>query len=1828
MSMNNRKARKIITFFDYTAIILKIILSLRNFLHKHNVLIMLNNNLKQLLVCICLFWANASWSQVNLGNDTTLCAGQNITLNATTAGATAYLWSTGANTASITSTGFNTYSVTVSVGASTLIDTLNITACQTDLCNREQGNIWYFGFGGAGLNFNTNPPTVLTNGQVNTFEGVSTISDLSGNLLFYTDGITVWDRNHTIMTNGAGLFGNPSSTQSGVIVPHPARSNIYYIFTTDFNNGTNGCRYSVVDMNLRGGLGDVISTQKNILLFSNHTERITAVKHCNGRDYWVATHEFGNANFRTYLIDQNGLNTSPLIQAIGSAHTGSTANKLAYMRFSADGTKMATTIFVDRIVEVFDFNNSTGAYSNPISMFSNNFGEAYGVEFSADSRLLYVSKLQAPSQLYQLDLTSNNSATILSTMTLIAQHPLRYAYGALQLGPDGRVYVCRSNVDGVPSTPNLRNNYLAVINNPSNLGISCNFQDSAIHLLNGGGYLGLPNFIQSSFASPAPAIQGVTIQGNSVSDTFCSIPQNVTYFINRPNTCGLDSIRWYLNGTILSAFTDTFVNINLNTVGNQTLIAQVFTACQTGADTLNLLVNPFTINLGNDTTLCASQSNTLNATQASASTYIWSTGATTATINTNNFNIYSVTVTNQGCTAVDTFVVNPCQADLCNRQQSNIWYFGFSGAGLNFNTNPPTVLTNGQVNTFEGVSTMADLNGNLLFYTDGIRIWDRNHTIMTNGSGLLGNSSSGQSAVIVPHPARANLYYVFTTDAWETGTNYGCHYSVVDMNLRGGLGDVIVSQKNILLFSNFTEKLTAVKHCNGRDYWVSSHEFGNANYRTYLINQNGLNTTPLIQTIGSVHAGTASNRGGLMRFSSDGKKMAAGIYSANRLEVFDFDNSTGIFSNLISLNLTQGPYGVEFSPDARLLYLSELEPVSRLRQFDLSSNNAATILASSTLLASNSNSIYDYGQLQLAPNGRIYVAGRFNNASANFLSTINNPNNLGVSCNFQSNTVNLGTGRADLGLPNFIQSNFALAAPAIQGISIQGNPANDTFCVIPQNVTYFINRPNTCGLDSIRWYLNGTVVAGFADTFATINLNTAGTQTLIAQVFTACQTGADTLNIQVTNPPNNLSVGADRFICGTIAAPLSATAGFTSYLWSNGQTNANITATAAGNYSVTATDLCGTRRADTVLVFGFPAATVSITGVSSICAGETAVWTSSYGFSYEWSTGAITDTIQLNTAGNYSLTIVDDNACTATVNRSLVVNATPSVILNPLNVNCFNGNDGNINAIVSNGLPNYTFLWSNAATSQNISGLTAGSYIVTVTDANNCTVSSSNTITEPTSISISSTFITQTTCGLADGGIVINVMGGNPNYTFLWSNAATSQNINGLAAGNYIITATDANNCQMVQNFIINSSSSLSISTNSTANVSCFAGNNAFINPNISGGTAPYTFLWSNNATTQNISGLPVGVYNLTVTDAAACIINLSTITISQPTAISLSLQSIQNNPCHNNSNGQINTSIQGGVSPYIFLWSNNQTTQNINGLPAATYSLTATDANNCNASLNNISVSQPNPLTVAINPNGLTLPCDLSPIGVLSAQSTGGTAAYSFVWSNGQTNADISGLAAGNYIVTVTDANNCTTSNNATINNPLIPTLDAFIGQAGQSYTTISLGSSTTINSGNNNNPPIYIYNWVEILNPAHAFIQTPIQSNSQVSPDQIGNYQFIITATPITGAVLCSVSDTVYLFVEQNFLGFPNAFTPNGDGQNDRFRPIRLESEYIRNFKIFNRWGEIVYDNKNLSDGGWDGSYKGENQPREVYIYVISYQRPEDNSVQTLRGEFTLIR
>ncbi|MEO8151018.1 MAG: T9SS type A sorting domain-containing protein [Bacteroidia bacterium] len=367
-------------------------------------------------------------------------------------------------------------------------------------------------------------------------------------------------------------------------------------------------------------------------------------------------------------------------------------------------------------------------------------------------------------------------------------------------------------------------------------------------------------------------------------------------------------------------------------------------------------------------------------------------------------------------------------------KQGNIWYFG-NYAGIDFNNGTPVALTNSAMYQMEGCSSIADSLGNLLFYTSGNNVWNKQHQMMPNGWALHGGLSSSQSALIVQQPGSYNLYYIFTADE-EAGSDGFC-YSIVDMNASGGLGDVI--QKNVQLLNQVTEKITACFDSTGLGVWVITHDWGNSSFLAYHLTSSGLNLVPTISNVGPLINGNIYNAIGCLQSNTTGSYLAMANENAypDKFYLFNFDNSTGTISNQIILNvpaLINGPYlpyGVAFSQNGEVLYGTVHTPqVSILYQWDLSSGNAATINAS-ILSIPDSSPLHEVGAIALAPDKKIYCA----KWQSTFISVINNPDIVGLGCNYVDSAIYLLGMQSYLGLPNFNVGIFKKAAPAINLMS-------------------------------------------------------------------------------------------------------------------------------------------------------------------------------------------------------------------------------------------------------------------------------------------------------------------------------------------------------------------------------------------------------------------------------------------------------------------------------------------------------------------------------------------------------------------------------------------------------------------------------------------------------------------------------------------------------------------------------------------------------------------------------------------------------------------------
>ncbi len=518
---------------------------------------------------------------------------------------------------------------------------------------------------------------------------------------------------------------------------------------------------------------------------------------------------------------------------------------------------------------------------------------------------------------------------------------------------------------------------------------------------------------------------------------------------------------------------------------------------------------------------------------------------------------------------------------LFSQNETNHWYFG-SQAGLSFSTSPPTVLTNGAITGGEGCATISDVNGNLLFYSNGVNVWNSAHNIMANGNGLMGSISTTQAALIVKQPKSNSLYYLFTLD--QLGYANGLRYSVIDMTLAAGLGSV--TTKNNLLYTPSCEKLTGVRHCNGSDVWIISHDYNSAQFRVFLLTSSGLSTTTVISNIGSVISNSI-NSAGYLKASTNGRKIGLAIagFTVNNggYEIYDFDNSTGVVSNSLVLAYGNYPYGCEFSPDGTKFYGSALD-APQISQWNLCAGSNSAILNSLFTVSTGSLLSYNspYG-MQLAKDGKIYFIYGTNNQ----LGAINNPNNSGAAMSLTVNAINLSPHIITFGLPNFINNYNTPLVPlpftntvACSSVTFAASTQpSQTIAATCSNIAY----PTTNYLwnfgDANSGALNTSTLSNPIHLYS-------NTGPFSVNLVLTSQCRIDTLNqiVNITNLIPTFAVSGATAICKGEKAILTAS-GVLTYSWSTGITSNTIAVTPTTNstYTIIATNtLTGCQSKSTI----------------------------------------------------------------------------------------------------------------------------------------------------------------------------------------------------------------------------------------------------------------------------------------------------------------------------------------------------------------------------------------------------------------------------------------------------------------------------------------------------------------------------------------------------------------------------------------------------------------------------------------------------------------------
>ncbi len=587
------------------------------------------------------------------------------------------------------------------------------------LVGQNEGNIWYFG-SSAALDFNSGVPVPITNSAMWAVEGCSSIADSSGNLLFYTEGVTVWNKNHIVMQNGNSLLGAVSSTQSALIVKQPNSNSIYYVFTTDYQTQPDGLNYSQIDMSLAGGLGGVTGV-KNIQLATPVAEKVTAVMHANSQDIWIVTHLMNSDAFYCYLVTSTGVNPIPVISNVGNfvINNASGSGAQGQLQASPQGNKLAIANRGDSS-QVFDFNNSTGVVSTPITFYySTSLSATYGCEFSPSGNRLYFTTTANGGyyqQLLQFDLTSPNVA---ASEQIISSHFLGFQWGQLELGPDGKIYIARGNRD-----------FIGVINNPNELGSLCNFIDKGAYLGGSLSKLGLPQSIYSSFK-----FSNFSFNNICYGDSMC---------FTMIDTSNVDSVSW--NFGDISSGSNNFSNLlNPKHLFSDTGTFVVTLIEYSGA-LIDTSINSFYVSslpiftLGADTSICVGDTLFLGNFNPEAS-FLWQDSSINYNFNITQQGVYWLEITVNSCSVTDTINVI---TDICTSVNEVINDFE-----ILISPNPST----GRF-TIEGINQVYNLS---IYNAVGQLLYTENNVLETSKRVDISNYSKG--LILIRIESEDEVYY-------------------------------------------------------------------------------------------------------------------------------------------------------------------------------------------------------------------------------------------------------------------------------------------------------------------------------------------------------------------------------------------------------------------------------------------------------------------------------------------------------------------------------------------------------------------------------------------------------------------------------------------------------------------------------------------------------------------------------------------------------------------------------------------------------------------------------------------------------------------------------------------------------------------------------------------------------------------------------------------------------------------------------------------------------------------------------------------------------------
>jgi gliding motility-associated-like protein len=1114
------------------------------------------------------------------------------------------------------------------------------------------------------------------------------------------------------------------------------------------------------------------------------------------------------------------------------------------------------------------------------------------------------------------------------------------------------------------------------------------------------------------------------------------------------------------------------------------------------------------------------------------------------------------------------------------QNQANNWYFG-EHKGLNFSDGTPVIKVDGQTSSSLGNATISDSLGNLLFYTAGSSVQNRNHLAMFNGLDLIFPGTSGRTIVKVP--GQDKFYYIFT--ARHPQKFLGFYYSKVDLSLEEGFGAIVEKDTPIESGWDAADRIALVEKENSDDIWVVTRKFTEDAIAVFLVDDNGFHPSPVLSEMPDRQANIAE--WGFLKISYNKNYLLSSYHSDDEIEVCSFNATTGNVNYMYTLDKPCGVEltltGIEFSPDSRFLYLSGINSsnTNSIYQLDMG-------FISNQGDFNNSAKLVGIGQanaLQLARDGKIYCIG---DISGTTLSVINKPWEIGLDCDFQNNAIQMNPGETGFSFPNILLDyllRFEWTGEQCQGYPIQFKPN-------------FIPTP-----DSIVWYFDEFAPGSISnELFPTYSFQNPGLHEVKVDVWYPSGRYEHTLReIEISPSPLPL-LGNDTLICEGASITLNANCQADFFSWSTGQFGvSSITVSDSGTYWVRGRfNDSGCMGYDTIHI-GFHAPTIidetnliitptTCNGASGSIIGLSAVGAPP--FSYRWEDlseveyGTEIDVSGLP-AGQYVLHITDGNGCETVSDVYTIEDAGNLQVLDVELSRPHCGRPDGMIAVHALNPSGAALQYSidDGATYQAdsvFSGLVAAGYVVRVTDGAGCFgffIDNPVLLADIPGPQVTQVNVTDETDFLGNGAIEIVASGSTPIIYYSIDSGNTYQSNNGtfenLACGMWYVVIKDENGCDTsftveIQNIILTYLHAV------TGEGGHCLGNTALVPVNVDNFNSVADFHLKLGYNADNLECEGFANVNVQLLDSlngwvdqAAGDIHLAW---KSPTSVTFpGAEKVADLVFTTKNPGQGQLSWYTGETESYF------TNSSGNPIPAQ-------------FSTGEVTIYEPPEI---ILDQSKTV-CTGQFVNLMSiALGNQPPISYRWIYPNGDSTTNdplffsVSSTDGGIYTLLATDRVGCTDQKSIELivsDNPVA----VFHGTD-----TLEMHSGEVLDAGEG----MASYRW-----------NTGDSTNSLVIESE-GVYWL-----EMTSPAGCVGSDSVYVkLVSEEIPEFemfiPNAFSPNGDGVNDIFISF-LNNNSISHFtmEVYDRWGGRVFHSDDVNQG-WDGKKNGHDCPGGVYVYKIVF-------------------